>query len=165
MITEQDITKAGDDEKQSAQSYLEGVMDSMKWTSTLSIAALLWIGNNIGSVKAPFRSILAVSLIFLIFSLIIAIITVRDVLMARNTKWISDIEHETLLLLKKWKTMEPSEVSDRKENEQIQRLIRAMEASRPFTRPTRFNMWVTLHMIFLVLGLGLYALAQYLTSS
>jgi hypothetical protein len=164
MITEKDIAQAREQEKLSAQSFLEGVVDFVKYTSTVSIAGLLWVGNSIGVARAPFRSILAVSLLFLVCSLIVAVITIWNVLVARGKEWDADIEDEVFVLLKKLKAIEPSKVSEQKESEQIHSLIKTIEASKPFARPTVFNRWVIVHVIFLVLGVTAYALAQFLTS-
>jgi len=49
MITEKDITKAEEEEKLWGESYLKGIMDFVKWTSTVAIAAILWVGNAITS--------------------------------------------------------------------------------------------------------------------
>ena len=43
MITEKDIDYAREQEKLLSETYLKGIVDFMKWSSTLVIAAILWI--------------------------------------------------------------------------------------------------------------------------
>ena len=74
MITDKDITEAGEQEKFQADAYLKGMIDFIKWSSTLAVAAILWIGNFITSARGVSLLISAVSLSLLMISLIVAIL-------------------------------------------------------------------------------------------
>lgn len=133
MITEEDITQAREREKLLAGSYYKGIVDFMKWTSTVAIAAILWVGNTLTSIAGMPWIISIASLVFLVLSLVIAILAVRLILIAWAREWAWAREEHTLYLLKKLKAIEPSKVSQEKEVEQIQRVIKAIDATRPFS--------------------------------
>lgn len=63
-------------------------------------------------------------------------------------------------LLKKLKAVEPSKITKQKEAEQIDRLVNAVDATKPFSQPTGFSVWISWHITLLVFGLLLYILAQ-----
>jgi hypothetical protein len=162
MITEKDIIQAGEQEKQLTTSYLKGIIDFVKWTSTVAIAATLWIGNSITPIVGLSRIMIIAGLAFLIGSLVVAVFAIRRVLTAWATEWDRAREEYSLLLLKKWKAIKPSGVTEQKETEQIKRVIDAIDATRPFSQPTGFQAWISLHAAFLLAGLILYLVAQIL---
>jgi hypothetical protein len=63
------------------------------------------------------------------------------------------------------KAIEPSKVTEQKETEQINRLIKAIDDTRPFLRPTGFSTWVSWHTSLLIAGLLMYVLAQVLDTT
>jgi len=163
MITEDDITQAGKQEKLSAESYLKGIMDFVKWTSTVIIAAILWIGNTIASIKGLSRILAAVGLVSLFVSLVIAIFVVRRVLAAWAKEWVLAGEYYTFYLLKKLKAVDPTKITEQKETEQINCLLSAISATKSYSKPVGFSALVIIHITFLVIGLILYLLAQVLS--
>lgn len=165
MITEEEITELRQRERILAESYFKGIMDFVKWTSTVAIAAILWVGNTITSIAGLPRIISIASLVFLILSLSIAVLAVRRVLTAWATEWVLAREDYTFCLLKKLKAIEPSKVTEQKETEQINRLIKAIDDTRPFSRPTGFSTWVSWHTSLLIAGLLMYVLAQVLDTT
>jgi hypothetical protein len=160
MITEEDIIEAEEREKLLAESYHKGIMDFVKWTSTVAIAAILWVGNAVTSITGLPRILAIVGLGFLVVSLATAILAVKRVLTAWAAEWVLAKEDYTLCLLKKIKAIEPSKVTQEKEDEQIQRLIKANDATKPFARPTGFSTWISCHIALLLVGLLLYVFAQ-----
>lgn len=170
MITEKDIEYAREKEKLLSETYIKGIVDFMKWSSTIAIAAILWISRNITSVEGLFWWLSIVSLIFLLFSLIVAVFAVKWVLTAWAREWDLAIEDYDFSLLKKWKWLGVSKLIptnsvelaelDRKEHEQIGRLLKALNATKPFSEPNKFIAWVSWHIAFLVAGLFIYVLAQ-----
>lgn len=87
MITDKDITEAGEQERLQADTYLKGIIDFIKWSSTLAVAAVLWIGNFITSATGTPRIISAVSLLLLMSSLIVAVLAAGRVLTAWAREW------------------------------------------------------------------------------
>ena len=185
MITEEDITQAREQEKLLAESYLKGITDFVKWTSTVAIAAILWVGNGITAIAGLPQIIALVALAFLVSSLIIAVLTIGRVLTAWAKEWDVAREDYSFCLLKKLKAILSSKLIEQarveqlkqmaerleqeiddlelKESEQIERLINAIKTARPFSSPKGFSTWVSWHMRLLLLGLILYILAQVLT--
>ena len=163
MITEEEILEAREREKLLAESYYKGIVDFMKWTSTVVIAAILWVGNTVTSITGLPRMLAIVGLGFLVVSLATAILAVKRVLTAWATEWVLSREEHTLYLLKKLKAIEPSKVTEEKETEQIQRVIKAIDATKPFAQPTGFSTRVSSHIAFLLIGLLLYICAQVLS--
>ncbi|MBA7509692.1 hypothetical protein ES705_01656 [subsurface metagenome] len=163
MITEKDITEANEEEKLWGKSYLKGIIDFVKWASTIAIAVILWVGNTMTSTTGFLRILAIVGLVFLVGSLIIAIIIVNRVLIAWGREWDLARESYSFYVLKKFKTVEPSKVTEQKETEQINHLLKAEKATWPFSQPTVFSVWVSCHIAFLVAGLLIYVLAQILS--
>ncbi len=167
MITDKDIAEVGEQEKLLAEAYLKGIVDFVKWSSTLAVAAILWIGNFITSATGLSWVISAVSLFLLMSSLIAAILAARRVL----TAWAR--EDHAFSLFKKWKAfktkeLKPTETTqlnelDKQERERIDHLINSLDAAKPFSAPKSFNAWTSWHIILLVGGLLAYIIAQFLS--
>lgn len=168
MITDKDIAQAEEQEKLLAETYLKGIADFVKWSSTLAVAAILWIGNHITSVAGLLWVLSVLSLIFLVSSLVVAVLVVRRVLTAWAREWDVARGDHTFSLFKKWKAFEASEPKRiemaKKEQELINRLIDAIDAVRPFSEPKSFSTWVSWHIVLLIVGLVIYALAQALSA-
>ncbi len=103
MITEKDIEHAREQEKLLSETYLKGIVDFMKWSSTLAIAAILWISSNIKSVAGLSWVLSIVSLFFLVVSLVVAVLAVKWVLTAWAREWNVAREDYNLSLFKKFK--------------------------------------------------------------
>jgi len=162
-ITEVDLRQAEREERVLAESYYKGLIDFTKWTSTLAIAGVLWVGSTITRTMGLSQALVIASSVFLIISLLLAIWLMRRVLEAWGREWMRATEEYTLLLLKKVKAFEPEKVTEVKEGAQIDRLLSAIDATREFSRPSGFNAIATCHVAFLVMGLVLYVVAQVLT--
>lgn len=163
MITKADVTQAEIEERLSEQLYYRGLVDFTKWTSTLAIAGVLWVGGAITRTIGLSQALMITSSVVLVISLIFAIVLMRRVLQAWGKEWVRAIEHHTFLLTKQFKAFEPEQVTAEKESDQINRLISAIDATREFSRPSGFNAMATSHIAFLVLGLFLYIIAQALS--
>lgn len=163
MISEEDIIQAREKEKILAGSYLKGITDFVKWTSTIAVAAILWIGNGITSIAGLPWKISIAGLVFLVLSLAIAVFAAKRILTAWATEWASASEEHTLYVLKKWKAVEPTKLPEKEEVEQIYRYLDAVKATRPFTQPTGFSAQVSWHIALLLVGLLLYVCAQVLS--
>jgi hypothetical protein len=51
------------------ETYLKGIVDFVKWTSSINVAAMLWIGSNINTISKPPQYIAIVALGCLAISL------------------------------------------------------------------------------------------------
>lgn len=161
-ITDADIAQAERQERLSAQSYHKGLIDFTKWTSTLATAATLWVGNVITKTVGLSRAFAMASCASLVISLVFAIFVIKRVLQAWAKEWVVATEDYSLLLLKKLKAIEPGKVTKEEEIEQIKRLLSAIDATKPFSKPSAFKVLLTCHIAFLTLGLLLYLVSQIL---
>jgi hypothetical protein len=145
----------------------------LKWSSTLAVAAILWIGNFIASATGASWVISAVSLLLLIISLIVAIIAARRVLTAWAREWDIAREDHAFSLFKKWKRFKTKELKptetdqlnelDKRERERIDRLLNALDAIKPFYESKRFSAWISWHIFLLIGGLIAYIIAQFIS--
>ena len=163
-LTEWDIMQDEKQERFWAMSYHKGVVDFVKWTSTLAGAAMLWVSNAISTTTGWPRFFMIASSISLILSLVLAIFTARQVLAAWATEWKVASEMYTLSVLKKFKATSLKKVSEEKEREQINRLLSAYKDAWLYQEPAVFNRWVTGHTLLLAFGLAMYLIAQALSA-
>jgi hypothetical protein len=173
MITDKDIKVAGEREKLLAEEYLKGVIDFIKWSSTLAVAAILWIGNFIISATGLSRAVSGFSLFLLMSSLIVAVLAARMVLTAWAREWDVAREDHAFSLFKKLKWIKSKELEstetdklnelDKQDREQIERLIKALNAAKPFSESKRFTVWISWHIGLLIVGLLVYVVAQFLS--
>jgi uncharacterized integral membrane protein len=173
-ITEKDLAQIRDREKELAAQYFKQAPDFLKWTSTVAVAAVLWIGNSIDSVSGAAWVASIACLLLLICSLILAVFAIKRILAARTRQWDVVRENYTLYLIKQWKSLkqagvhlgETSTLDDvrKEEEEQIERLLKAVDSVRAYSEPKGFSMRVSLHMVLLIAGLIVYVLAQVLST-
>ena len=173
MITDKDIAEAGEQERLLAEAYLKGIIDFVKWSSTLAVAAILWIGNFITSAKGLSWVMSAIALFLLMSSPIVAILAARRVLTAWAREWDMAREDHAFSLFKKWKVFKAKELKStetahlnelgKQERERIDRLINSLDAVKPFSESKRFTAWLNWPIILLVGGLLVYIVAQFLS--
>jgi hypothetical protein len=101
------------------------------------------------------------SLGLLLAALAIAVLTVHRVLRAWAAEWSQSRELYTFYLLKQLKHFEPEQVGQEKEDEHVNRLVKATEVSRGYAGPKGYNQWVLWHVGFLLAGLLSYILARW----
>jgi len=169
-VTNGDIRRASKEEKELAQSYLAGLIEYAKWTSTVAIAAGIWIGNGLSSLSRLPLYLSIASLVLIILSLVIAVYAVRRVLTSWAIEWKVAKEDYSLLLLKKLKALRPEATStidpaagedlERKERIIIDRLVAAIEESRPLSDPGGYRSLISWHVVLLVGALFLFILAK-----
>lgn len=145
----------------SANTYLKGIIDYVKWTSTIAIAIIILIGSNLTTIKGS-KIIIFISLSVLALSLIIAIFTVGRVLDAWALNW--ECDKASLIILKSIKIEGTTVIAENIDSNQINRLNEAIEANQPYNEPKVFNSYVTWHVSLLVIGLYLYLAAQALNT-
>jgi hypothetical protein len=67
-------------------------------------------------------------------------------------------------LLKKEAEEEPSKVTDQELTTQHRQSLKTAIATVPLSQPAGFNTWVSWHIVLLIAGLVIYALAQILSA-
>jgi len=71
-----------------ADSFFEGVVSYLKWTSTVTLAAILWIGSNFPGLESRIAAWCAVfSIILLLYSIMTAMLLVKRVVHLRGVEW------------------------------------------------------------------------------
>jgi hypothetical protein len=48
MVTDRETKRAEKEETLKADAYLRGITDFVKWTTTLAVAAVLWVASGLG---------------------------------------------------------------------------------------------------------------------
>lgn len=71
--------------------YFEKIIDFLKWTTTFSMGAILWIGANYGNISN--KQFGTISILFLCGAIIIAFILILLVLDRLNDELLLNIEH------------------------------------------------------------------------
>ncbi len=148
MITEKDIYYAREQEKLLFETYLKGIVDFMKWSSMLTIAAILWISINMTSIEGLFWRLSIASLIFLLVSLVVAVFAFKWVLTDWARECSVDREDYGYILFKKFKWFEKSKLNKMKPEElaqsieldekklgHVDRYINAINAAKPLSEP------------------------------
>jgi len=153
-----------------ADTYFRVVVDFLKWTSTVTIGAMVWIGNNLDKVKPIPLVIAIVALLCLFASLVVAIHVVRRISIAAAKDWSLAIADSAILrnsilksvLLSIVPAEELSAGFEREERAAKDHKWDALKAAQPFSQPEGFNFWITVYVISLLTGLFLYVFAQIL---
>jgi hypothetical protein len=188
VFTKEEIDQAIEDEQLHENLYLKGILDFIKWTSAIATAALLWVGNALSSFTGLPQILAFLGLLFFIFSIGVAVITVKQVLTAWARKW--DMATEASYVLRTWNPtalrkanelesrfghLDPAEYFAEmtrvgesypsadlviKELEQLEPMIKALNAASPYSSPRKFSSWVSWHVSLLLVGLLLYVVAQ-----
>jgi hypothetical protein len=159
MITDRDIEQSDKQRAQKADTYLNGITEFVKWTSTLAVAAVLWVASGLVGQLGWAWALSMTSLGLLLAALAAAVLALHRVLRAWSWDWRQACELDRFYLLKEFKYHEPERVSQEQERDQIDRLIHSIDGRRGYDRPERFNRWVLAH-----LGLLLAALLAYVVS-
>ena len=175
MVTEKDILEDAKRERFLADAYLKGIVDFVKWSSTLAIAAILWIGNFLSSATGIRLILSGISLFSLLISLVVAILAVKRVLTAWSLEWDLAQANYTFSIFKKykwWKQQSLTQNHDRSNNasqqmldklekEQIDKLLNSVDSTKPFSESKSFNIWINIHITLLIVGLLTYIVAQF----
>jgi len=160
MLTERDVLESRRREESTAQSFLKAVIGFIKWTASLTTAAILWVGFAMGANSGPSRHWMIASLVILIGSLILSILNVGGILTIWAKEWNVAQEDERLVLMKELKALRPDQLTQQQEEEQVKRLVKAIDATKAFNEPAGFQRWVLVHIILLVTGLLFYLIGQ-----
>jgi hypothetical protein len=98
-VSQEDIQKALDELKEISEketrSYLEKLIDFLKWTTTIALGALLWEGTNYHSVRNVFW--VNISLVLFGFSIIVSFVFIILILDWMNSESKLTIDHQESL--------------------------------------------------------------------
>lgn len=165
----EDWRDAWEQEKVRGESYLQGIADYMKWTTTLAGAALLWVGNALVGLSSVSRVVAGVGLILLSTSLATAVFAAFYVLRALGNEWMWTKEWHQFTLFDQARALVPDnaphkavEEIERARLDQWHQALDAAGKASASKDPAVFRWWVVSHVGLLVGGLCAYVLAQLL---
>jgi hypothetical protein len=158
MAPQDELKAAQNEETTTAEAFYKGVTEFVKWTSTLSLAAILWVGQTLKDTgEGLARYCFIASLLFLISSLIVAVVTFWWVLKGWANNWKAN--QELYATLGNKFVGESVIIAN---DEQVEGLLRAVKKAGPFQDPSTFDHRVFAHSVLLLAGLVLYVMAQIL---
>lgn len=69
MLTERDLIESREAEKRTGEVFRKGIIDFIRWTVTVTIAAVIWIGGQSQSLLGMGRLLKWASIVVFSFSL------------------------------------------------------------------------------------------------
>ena len=63
MLTERDLVESREAEKRTGEVYQKGIIDFIEWTTTVTIAAVIWIGGQAHSPVEMSRLLMGASIV------------------------------------------------------------------------------------------------------
>ena len=152
------IKRYGELREDASERYLNGMLSFFKWTTTFTFALIIWIGTNIQN-QLYESSWLFLSIIFIIGSIIIAIITTHLILDLWNKDWRLKFQIHQLLINYDMNERQPSPVA-KEELEKQRKLV--LDSSKQLFELKRFDRYLILHIVALLIGTIFYLFAIYL---
>jgi len=139
-----------------SNQFLNWGTDFVKWTTTISIAAILWIASTLNGQNHPFTHYVSLSLASFVISIVIAIFIVYYVL----TYW-AEITTSSLNFLKYLISSEEKyrEALHLTAPNMVYFKYSYLDSSKRATRfrdPETFKFLIIIHLLFLLAGLGFY---------
>jgi ABC-type multidrug transport system fused ATPase/permease subunit len=144
------------------EAFFKGLTEFLKWTSTVALAAILWIANALGSSTGITTGFSTGGLLLLVFSVVLAILMFTRALAALARKWAYIREWQKLGLIQIAQRASPPMQTLVTAEEQIEKALDATEASSKLAGPQPFSVLIILHTVSLLTGLLLYAVGQIL---
>lgn len=148
------ILKTLNEIKLEREVFFKGIIDFLKWTTTFSLASIIWVATNFYN-PMTLKTFLQISLILLIFSTIISIITVYSIIIHWGKNW--EIQE---LLFKVYRSA--FKMEKEKQDLEEDKISLWMLSHLPHN-PGQFNSTIVLHLSLLLAGLIFYALSLILT--
>jgi hypothetical protein len=170
--TEPNNSLAGSLEEQSkllTESYLKGLTDFVKWTSTIAAGAILWIANNLASVPDQCRLSAVVALILLAASLGSALWIGRLVLLTSKAKWDANdatrlfyVQQSASQSLSFLPPLDPETLTSQVDarNKVLKQLLKTSEAYSRRLGSTASRIVLDLHLFLLLAGVVTYVCTQ-----
>jgi hypothetical protein len=147
-------------EKEISDSYIKNYVDLLKWSTTICLAAILWITNSFINLNADAKLFSFTSIIFLILSIIIAISCFKLCLDLYAINW-DKVRRDILLFYVKIaeKVGDEGDFAKNKETEyqDLDNEIKGKQTS--FSNTNMFNRLLGIHITLLILGIILYLIS------
>jgi hypothetical protein len=143
--------------------YLKALTDVVTWSTPIAIGLILWVADKASSLPQSSRPMAMVALIFLAVSLLCALCTMVLVVLAWLSQWTMHDAVSDLGAFVRDLPPEPLEQSDvlvvaleRK----IERIKSVVYVYSPLSHPRAFFVPFILYVIFLLVGVSLFVIAQ-----
>jgi hypothetical protein len=159
-VSEENLNQRREELEEQRDLYLQGVIDSLKWTSAIVVGAILWIGNIITSIPGYTGIIAIEGLFFLVMSLFLAIIAANKILAARAQYWKMANQAFAHCVTFFEKERDPSLFDEKDIYETVLNSLKELEKVKPYLEPDRFVCWIEWHRNFLLTGLIFYFISQ-----
>ena len=129
-------------------TFFKTVIDFLKWTTTFTFAAIVWITSNYNN-SGEMKQYLILGLVFLVFSVIVSIITVYAIVLDYGRNWDTGKLVRNVIIKK---------FSEKKQELKTQPDINPSWFWKiiPMT-PKQFNYAIIIHLILVLSGLLCYA--------
>lgn len=157
--TKEDIDRSRNLLQREKSSYLKGVIDFVKWTSTIAVAAAIWVLNVVTSLSGITQRIGILAFGSLVISLFFAILTVREAVKNWGRNWTIAEKAFNVNILSFERQRIPDLV---REEDLIQAHHDFWSTARDFHEtPEKTNKWVKWHLVFLFVGLVFYGISEF----
>jgi len=164
MFKKEDLDKYQQKERLGAETYLTSYVDFVKWTTTLDLAAIVWLATVTSSYVGLARWLTLLGLASLVIALVLAVLALKTVLDTSAHEWDVARLHHSLALLDLFETSGASEdFVKRKRDELTKRFNELSQIGDKFYGTQLFNRLATWHTATLAGGVVLYALGQLVT--
>jgi len=156
IFNSSEIIKAHEKFVELSNNLLARGIDFVKWTTTISIAVIIWIATSINSQGRPISWFLSLSIVFFIIAVIMALFIVYYVV----TYWAWQTKAE----LSKLRILIGQDENYRKSLELtmprvlffVHEYQESTEKVINYQKPDKFTVYIALHMAAIILGLSFY---------
>jgi len=148
-------------EMEISDSYIKNYVDLLKWSTTICLAAILWITNSFITLNANAKYFSFASIIFLIISIIIVISCFKLCLDLYAINW-DKVRRDILLFYVKIakKVGDDGDFAKNKETE-YQNLDNEINGKQTrFSNTVMFNRLLGIHITLIILGIFLYLISM-----
>lgn len=131
-------------------------IDFVKWTTTISIAVIIWIATSINSQSRPINPFLSLSIVFFIVAIIIALFIVYYVLTYWAWQTKAGLSKLRLLIGRDEKNRKSLGLTMPRVLYFVHEYNESTENVITYQQPDKFTFYIALHMSAIVLGLVFY---------
>lgn len=155
-----DVKESSLRERTRGEAYLGGLVDFIKWTSTISLAAVAWVAEAASEASGVSQRVSVAALVVLLFSIGVAVLAVKNVLAAWARQWeVAQASHILREVETFWAGMLEDDFLQRRKKEALDGLAEALGNSKKYDRPAFFNRLIVCHISLSALGIAIYVIA------
>jgi len=148
------FTKDLEEIKQFEENYFKYIIDFLKWTTTFSLAAIVWIVSSFKIIGVHSNFFQLLSLLFLVFSIVVSILIIYAVIFLAGYELdIRSMFNNAFAKARIIKDTEEQEKISRYPYGKYQSYILALILPR---FPYQFNLMILFHLLFLLIGVLFY---------